>query len=102
MVKNTLRKVDIFCRYGGEEFAVISTQTNAHQAYAVAEKLRQLIENTVFEYSDTDIYVTISFGVTSAKSHEQTSCSYHELIERADKALYQAKRNGRNMVIVCE
>jgi diguanylate cyclase (GGDEF)-like protein len=88
-----LRKIDVVCRYGGEEFALLLTQTNAAQAVTVAEKLRKLVEG--WQFPALPRTVTISAGVAVFPDH---GGSRDELIRAADNALYCAKQTGRNRV----
>lgn len=88
-----LRKIDVVCRYGGEEFALLLTQTNATQALAVAEKLRKMVEE--WQFPGVPRTVTISAGVAAFPDH---GTSRDELVRAADNALYAAKQTGRNRV----
>jgi diguanylate cyclase (GGDEF)-like protein len=88
-----VRKMDVVCRYGGEEFAILLTQTNAQHALAVAEKLRRLVER--WQFPGVPRTVTISAGVASFPEH---GASRDELVRAADTALYAAKVAGRNRV----
>jgi len=88
-----LRKIDVVCRYGGEEFALLLTQTNASQAVTVAEKLRKLVEG--WQFPGVPRTVTISAGVSAFPDH---GASRDELVRAADNALYCAKQSGRNRV----
>jgi diguanylate cyclase (GGDEF)-like protein len=97
-VKGCIRKEELFARYGGEEFAVILPETTAAGAVNAAERIRSLIENHSFQYEDQNYQVTISLGVATTNGAEVLSPS--ELIRRADEKLYQAKREGRNRVVV--
>jgi len=90
-IQRQIRTTDIFGRLGGEEFAILLPDASLEDAAATAEKLRQLIETTTLI---TEQPITISLGVSSAHD-EDTSDS---LLERADKALYRAKKGGRNQV----
>ncbi len=99
IIKQALRESDIPSRYGGEEFAVLLPYTHIDEAIVVAERLRKSVENTPISiYQDTEeemqINVTISMGIAEFDKQE----SGEILFERADKALYEAKRNGRNQV----
>jgi diguanylate cyclase (GGDEF)-like protein len=91
VVARANRSSDIFARFGGEEFIIMATSTNAQGAMEHAQRLKQEIEQHRFEIGR----VTASFGVTEFTS--QTD-SLESLLERADKALYQAKSDGRNCV----
>jgi len=88
-----LRKIDVVCRYGGEEFALLLTQTSARQATAVAEKLRKLVES--WQFPGVPRTVTISAGVAAFPDH---GTGRDDLIRAADNALYAAKQAGRNRV----
>jgi diguanylate cyclase (GGDEF)-like protein len=88
-----LRKIDVVCRYGGEEFAILLTQTNAQHAMGVAEKLRKLVEG--WQFPGVPRTVTISAGVAAFPEHGTTR---DELIHAADTGLYAAKQSGRNHV----
>jgi diguanylate cyclase (GGDEF)-like protein len=91
VIKDTVRGVDVASRYGGEEFAILLPQTTAEEAETIAERIRRTIENTVFPARR----VTVSIGVASGSL---STSSARSLVSAADKALYQAKRNGRNNV----
>lgn len=90
-----LRKIDVVCRYGGEEFAILLTQTNAQHALGVAEKLRRLVEG--WQFPGVPRTVTLSAGVAAFPDHGTTR---DELIRAADTGLYAAKQAGRNRVCV--
>ncbi len=94
-VKKILRKMDIACRYGGEEFAVILPHCNLDGAQAFSERIRKLIAEEKFNAEDVYISVTISLGF--AKLRQSDTCD--TFIERADKALYKAKKSGRNRAV---
>jgi diguanylate cyclase (GGDEF)-like protein len=89
----SLRATDHLVRWGGEEFLVVLPDANAAEARIVAEKLRQAIANHHFDEAGR---ITVSFGVAQYAPGEVTA----DLIARADRALYQAKANGRNRVEV--
>jgi two-component system cell cycle response regulator len=87
------RDSDICCRYGGEEFAVILPLTNVHEAGVFANRLKtELVERL-----PSGRAVTVSIGVTSCGKKTGT---YRDLVEKADAALYQAKRSGKDRVVV--
>ncbi|MBF0203036.1 MAG: diguanylate cyclase [Desulfamplus sp.] len=92
-----LRKNDILARYGGEEFVVIMPETSSDGAVIVAEKIRQNIEKIEFLYKSNTIRMTVSIGVTEVKNGDK---SHEKVFERADAALYKAKNEGRNRVVV--
>lgn len=95
LILQTFRKTDMVFRYGGEEFAVIITETPLEKAVIPLERLRKSIENYPFNYDGKNIKVTVSIGACEVNEKIQT---VHELFENADKALYNAKENGRNQV----
>lgn len=88
-----LRKIDVVCRYGGEEFAILLTQTNAEHALGVAEKLRKLVES--WQFPGVPRTVTLSAGVAAFPDH---GTSRDALVHAADTGLYAAKQSGRNQV----
>ena len=88
-----LRKVDVVCRYGGEEFAVVLPATQGGSAAAVADKLRRAIACT--EYAGVTFPVTVSIGVAEFPANGITR---DDIVRAADAALYQAKEAGRNRV----
>lgn len=88
-----VRKMDVVCRYGGEEFAILFTQTNSHHAMGVAEKLRRLVET--WQFPGVPRTVTISAGIAAFPEH---GASRDEVVRAADTALYAAKQAGRNRV----
>jgi diguanylate cyclase (GGDEF)-like protein len=88
-----LRKIDVVCRYGGEEFGILLTQTNVQHAMSVAEKLRKIVET--WQFPGVPRTVTISAGVAAYPEH---GTSRDELVRAADTGLYGAKQDGRNKV----
>ena len=100
IIKEHLRESDIPARYGGEEFAVLLPYTHLEEAKIVGERLRKAVEEALIKINqDTDdakeIKVTISMGLAEYNRIETGEV----LFERADKALYDAKKNGRNQVM---
>jgi diguanylate cyclase (GGDEF)-like protein len=88
-----VRKVDVVCRYGGEEFAILLTQIDSKQALAVTQKLRKTVEG--WQFPGVPRRVTISAGTSVFPQHGTTR---DELVKAADSALYAAKQLGRNAV----
>ena len=88
-----LRKIDVVCRYGGEEFAILLTQITTQQALAIAEKLRRLVET--FQFPGVPRTITISAGVAAFPAHGK---SRDDMVRAADSGLYAAKQAGRNRV----
>jgi diguanylate cyclase (GGDEF)-like protein len=93
IVQDNIRKMDYFVRWGGEEFMIISSETDVQKAYALAERIRIIIEDKRFKNNRK---VTVSFGVTEFKKSD----TENSFIKRADDAMYKAKSKGRNRVEV--
>jgi diguanylate cyclase (GGDEF)-like protein len=93
-LKTELRDSDLVARYGGEEFAIILPETDNAGAWEVAERLREKIDSYRIIHEDSFIHPTMSFGVASLQPGANESID--ELIQMADKALYQAKKKGKN------
>lgn len=91
--RTVLRQCDVLARFGGEEFILLLSETDNASALMVGKRLCQLAADHVVEYMDTQIQVTISVGVTTSNLDEDT---LDDLLNRADRALYQAKRLGKN------
>jgi len=98
VVSDTIRQEDVFARYGGEEFAVICRGIDLHGALAFGERIRRCVDAQAFVYNGVDIKVTVSVGVAAVSDVGMKEPA--ELIGAADDALYQAKRAGRNRMMV--
>ena len=92
-----VRANDFFARYGGEEFVLILSGTPVSAAIDIAERIRKTIQESEFSFESKQIPVTVSVGCASRKNEET---SWDVLFERADKALYSSKQNGRNRVTI--
>ncbi len=90
------RETDFVSRFGGEEFTMLLSDTDAQSALYTANKLRQLIEATAFNSSGKKISITISCGITQFTKNDTGESAF----TRADKALYSAKKNGRNQCVI--
>jgi diguanylate cyclase (GGDEF)-like protein len=97
IIRKEIRDVDVPARYGGEEFAVILPGTDAEGAKNIAERLRKAVMNTNFSADGKLLKITISIGIAAAPVDAKGK---EELIEKADKALYHAKHNGRNQSVI--
>lgn len=96
IIVDSVRDIDIPCRYGGEEFAIILPETIREQALLIAERIRNQFGDIVFEtHSEAEFSATVSLGAAMLNPLEDGN----SLISRADKALYQAKREGRNRTV---
>jgi len=97
LLQKSIRKYDVACRYGGEEFAVIMPNTCLTDARIFCERLRKKIEAATVRYESKEIRFTVSIGL--AQFIPEIDKSVAQLIKRADDALYAAKQQGRNRVI---
>lgn len=93
-ILESLRKMDVLARWGGEEFIVILPGATSVIANSIAERIRMLIENSFIMVADQKLQVTVSIGVTVAHTSETTE----SVIQRADELMYSSKANGRNKV----
>jgi diguanylate cyclase (GGDEF)-like protein len=91
-----LRQLDVIGRYGGEELVVLLPETSAAVAYETAERLRHTVEQLRIPALEGEVRLTVSIGVATAGSDTETVAA---LINQADRALYEAKRSGRNRVV---
>lgn len=99
ILRANIRKLDNVGRLGGEEFAIVMPSTNASAAYMLAEKIRLAVKNSAVQYKEHVIHYTVSIGIFISTA---ATPSIEEAMERADKALYQAKSLGRDRVVVAQ
>lgn len=97
-IKGGTRDNDTAARYGGEEFAVIFPDTSAEEALAIGARIRETIERFYFQVDSNPIRITISGGIAQATA----GLTVEEVIDVADKALYQSKERGRNRITLGE
>jgi two-component system chemotaxis family response regulator WspR len=99
---NATRSTDLVARYGGEEFALIMTTTPLVGTFFMAEKLRLAVQDLALVHGGSTVgrHLTVSVGGTS--TIPQRGGSFLQLIEAADKALYEAKRSGKNRTVMHE
>jgi two-component system, cell cycle response regulator len=97
-IKRSIRGIDLACRIGGEEFVIVMPETDMPVAATVAERLRRRIAAEPFTISagSRSIPVTLSIGIAALRGRDDNAAG---LLKRADQALYQAKRDGRNRVV---
>lgn len=97
-LRKRLRKTDFIARLGGEEFVVLMPETEQDEAYKVAEGVREAIASCPFHFKDQPVSITMSFGVSEFVEGD----SGDRVFARSDKALYQAKKGGRNRCVLAK
>ena len=93
IIKNNIRKNDIACRYGGEEFVIFLYDCDIDDGYDIAEKIRQKVENQELKIENKTIKYTISAGISNKGNNIE------EMIKNADEMLYKAKEKRNSIVI---
>ncbi len=96
LIRENTRKEELLCRFGGEEFVLVLPETGPSSANTVAEKLRQIVQDTPLIFDGEEIAFTISIGVATWDDRLKTT---ENLIKKADERLYLAKTSGRNRVV---
>ena len=99
ILQKPLRHSDILGRFGGEEFILILPDTSLQQAQAIAERMRKALEDDALIHDDVLIKVTATFGLTQVRAED---LDIQDCVRRADDALYEGKRSGRNRVTLAE
>jgi len=97
------REYDLVARWGGEEMLIMLPNTDQETACKIAERIRKSIESHIYNYQEQEIRVTVSLGIASLiESGKETKGvnTYETILELADSALYSAKDQGRNQVVV--
>ena len=97
LLRSKVRKTDILCRIGGEEFVALCRRADKHSAIHIAENLRKIIERTAFRYGEHEFNITVSIGIATITS-ESNELDRDNLYRHADIALYHSKDAGRNLV----
>lgn len=95
-LRKLTREPDFLARYGGEEFVLLMPETDRQAAFTVAEKLREAVAEMGFTYRGDPVRITVSVGVTEFSGNDTSDAAF----QRADKAMYQAKAEGRNRSIL--
>lgn len=95
-IKNVIRKLDVVCRWGGEEFIVIVPNVTLDLLKIIAERIRIFIAKSFIMKNDEKLTVTVSIGATLARSRDTNEI----IVKRADALMYQSKSNGRNQVTI--
>ncbi len=96
VLSESLRKVDISSRYGGDEFALILPNTNKRGSLVVADKIKNNIKNMPFRFNGDEVSVSLSIGIATYPENAPDSES---LLENSDKALYESKNQGRDKIV---
>lgn len=95
-IRSSVRETDVVCRFGGEEFVIFLSEANEAAAWAMAERMRKLVEQKGTVVDGGEVFVTVSVGGSMKSALEKIE----DAIRRADACLYEAKRMGRNQTIV--
>ena len=96
---NLTRSADIVARYGGEEFIILLPETPSQDAYWLAERIRETIQNSILSYEGKQFSYTLSLGIADNQVSEQCA-KFEGILSLADRALYQAKDRGRNCTVI--
>lgn len=97
LCQKQIREIDVFARFGGDEFVLLFPETSQEQAFEIVERIRLALTSKPLELGDHQVPITLSCGIASM-GDDQTS--FDTLLNRADQALYRAKEAGRNRVII--
>ncbi len=97
IIKQNIRNIDYGFRYGGDEYLIILTDSDASIAQTVAERIRKQVEDTTFELADRKVKITLSIGIACYPEHAKTK---EDVIELADQAMYYGKNKSRNIVFI--
>ena len=99
IIKASFRSTDLIFRYGGEEFVIFMPETTSENAVKVAERILSTVASTEFVWEGSKMKVSASLGVAFCGLYNKSKCVEDDLMfSNADKALYNAKRNGRNRI----
>ena len=95
IVKKTLRTIDVIARYGGEEFFIVMPETTLEEAAQAMARVQRELTTHFFSANDQRLFITFSAGVAQRAQHE----TQESFVKRADKAMYEAKKSGKNRVV---
>jgi diguanylate cyclase len=98
VIRSTVRPTDVVCRYGGEEFVILLPGTGLQDSIVVVSRLQRELTKRFFLHDNQRLLLTFSAGVAERRGGE----TREQTIGRADAAMYQAKRSGKNRVLVAE
>jgi diguanylate cyclase (GGDEF)-like protein len=96
ILKKHIRRNDLACRYGGEEFAVVLPNVSKESVYSVYERFREMVSTQSFKCESKQFNITVSIGIAFSNDAE----SVNDLLAHVDQALYQAKESGRNRIVI--
>ena len=97
-IKQMVRPTDSVARYGGEEFVIVLPNTPIDEAQKVLVRLQRELTKRFFLYESSKVFITFSAGVAEKRANEEREV----LLQRADAAMYQAKKTGKNRVVLAE
>ena len=100
--QKSIRKIDILSRWGGDEFVIALLNFEQKKAFEIAERMRKKLSNLKINFKNNKIKITASFGVicNSSKKYNQKTYSLYNLIDKADEAMYRAKKNFKKNKVV--
>ena len=96
ILKKHIRRSDLACRYGGEEFAVVLPNASKNGIYLTYERFREMVSKQPFKCESKQFHITVSIGIAFSND----AGSANDLLAYADRALYQAKESGRNKIVI--
>jgi diguanylate cyclase (GGDEF)-like protein len=96
ILKDQVRGIDHPSRMGGDEFLIMLVETDITDGFKVAERIRKEIESEVFSYRHANFHITMTFGICECRKSDN---NINECIKRADQALYEGKKQGKNIVV---
>jgi diguanylate cyclase len=98
VIKDTLRTMDVIARFGGEEFLILLPDTSIEDATMTVTRVQRELTKRIFMHNNERLLMTFSAGVALRRPNENQAA----IVERADKALYKAKKAGKNRVVAAD
>ncbi|MBP7461899.1 MAG: PAS domain S-box protein [Candidatus Delongbacteria bacterium] len=102
LISGNLRPYDLFGRYGGEEFIIVSLNSTREQTLGTIRRILDVIRSTGFEFNNNEIRFTFSAGISDSLEYPPNKLTSEMIIDTADKRLYSAKESGRNRIIIVD
>ncbi len=99
IIKENVRNIDVVGRYGGEEYSILMINTTIEKIITVAQRITEMIAVFPFNFDNIDVRMTISCGLAE---YPNDRMNMNDLITKADEAMYDAKKQGGNLVVVYE